>query len=108
MPDTEELVKPLFVDNGEMPCFDSECLDDNGERSIATVERDGEHMYYECDTCGSCFNYTKLAVDHEHTDTCAVGIPEDLRRRMSAGMEGAMAADARSQPIPIALGRKPE
>lgn len=94
MPDVQE----LRIEDGVVPCRDEEC---HGQ---AEVERDGEHAYYECRDCGFTFGYIRLA---ENQDTCAIGVPEDLRRRMSQGMEQAMEAEQRSQPIPLQLGRKP-
>lgn len=78
------------------PCRDSECL------GVAEPEIDGEHRYFECPECGFCFGYERIQVST--TDNCAIGVPEDVRRRASAPMEEAM---QRTQPVPIQLGRKP-
>lgn len=91
---------------GTAPCIDEECLTDDGNHSVAEIERDGQHAYFECPECGSTFGYQRLDSDVD-SETCAIGVPEELRRRMSSGMEFAMDAERRTEPVPIQLGRKP-
>lgn len=90
-----EVVETLA--DGERPCFDPECV------GIAEPEIDGEHRYFECQECGSTFGYERMDIQ-ARDDACAIGVPESLRRAMSAPMERAMAATA---PVKIELGKKP-
>lgn len=76
-----------------VPCFDPECLDEHGNRSTAEPEQDGEHRYHACTTCGYTFGYHRVpatTITAKSGDTCAVGIPEDLRRSASAAMQHAL------------------
>lgn len=85
-------------------CFDPECLDEAGNRSLAEPEQDGEHAYHHCPQCGNDFGFRRVrpqsvAVNSE--GACAVGVPEHVRLRASAAMEGAIAA---SQPPLLQIG----
>jgi hypothetical protein len=88
-------------------CFDPECLDDTGTRSVAEPEQDGDHRYLVCTVCGGEFGYTRITpadLDPDIDGTCAVGVPADLRRRASAAMENTLAA---AQPLPLLqIGRR--
>lgn len=89
-------------------CADPECVDGAGNPSVAEPEQDGEHRYHECTVCGYAFGYQRVrpetvAVNPE--GVCAVGIPEDLRRRASAAME---TAQARTQLPLLTIGRRPD
>lgn len=72
-----------MADLEELPCRDAECS------GSAELERDGDHIYYECGECGFTFGFERIAVDAEDP-TCAIGVPEDVRREFSAGMEQAL------------------
>lgn len=88
-------------------CRDPECADAAGNPSAAEPEQDGEHRYYACTTCGFAFGFERAqAVAVNSAGTCAVGIPEDLRRRASAAMEGALAATP--PPLLLQIGRRPD
>lgn len=65
-----------------LPCVDPDCVDRDGNRSIAEPEMDGDVRYHECLECGHAFNYRRVRAA-QPADTCAVGIPEAVRRRAS-------------------------
>lgn len=75
-------------------CFDPECIDEAGSRSVAEPEQDGDLSFYCCTTCGGEFGYRHTRPTPTGAATCAAGIPEDLRRRASAPMEGTLARQA--------------
>lgn len=88
-------------------CFDPECVDEAGTRSLAEPEQDGEHAYHHCPECGNDFGFRRVrpqSVAVDSAGTCAVGVPEHVRLRASAAMEGAIAA---SQPPLLQIGRRP-
>lgn len=58
-------------------CFDPECVDQDGSRSIAEPEQDGDLLYKSCRECGAEFGWAKVAATQ--TD-CQLGIPEATRR----------------------------
>ena len=74
-------VQEQVIEEGLVPCRDPEC------DGIAEVEVDGDHRYYECMECGFAFGYQRISVSTD--ETCAIGVPEDLRRSASAPMEQA-------------------
>jgi len=81
---------------GEAPC--PSCDD------VAVVEQDGAYRWFVC-TCGYEFGWeqmetTTVALDRE--GSCAIGVPAELRRRASAGMESALRSD-REGPIDLGL-----
>lgn len=82
-------------------CADPEC------GATAEPEQDGEHRYYECPACGFAFGYQRLrpqAVGVNPDGACAVGIPEDVRRRASQPFE---TAQARTRLPLLTIGRPP-
>jgi len=83
----------------DQPCRDEEC------GGTAEVEVDGDHKFYVCNDCGFEFGYEKVQTPNIGTagDSCAVGVPETIRRAASGGMEGAMAAEASKAPVPLTL-----
>lgn len=89
-------------------CFDPECVDEDGNRSVAEPEQDGEHQYHHCTVCGYDFGFRKAvptAVAVNSDGVCAVGVPEDLRRAASAAMQTAIAQD--TGPL-LQIGRRPD
>lgn len=81
-----------------VPCTDPGC---GGQ---AEPEQDGDHIYYECLTCGYTFGFTRtenLLV--QPGGACAVGVPEDVRRAASQPMTKALAA---SGPPLLSIGRR--
>jgi hypothetical protein len=74
-------VQQQVIEEGLAPCRDPECA------GVAEVEVDGDHRYFECMECGFCFGYERISVSTD--ETCAIGVPEDLRRSASAPMEQA-------------------
>lgn len=90
-----------------VPCFDPECVDEQGNRSLAEPEQDGDYRYQVCPACGGEFGYRKIAITAVSTgDACAVGVPEALRRRASAAMENSLAANR--TPVILQIGRRPD
>ena len=84
------------------------CQDEHGLHGVAEPEQDGEHRYHECTNCGYAFGWARvdvLSVQVKSEGSCAVGVPEDLRRRASAAMNAALAADA--EPL-FTIGRRPD
>lgn len=62
-------------------CPDPDCVDEHGNPSTAEPETDGDTGYHACVTCGYLFGW-------QHTqpypdNSCAVGIPEHVRRAAS-------------------------
>lgn len=77
-------------------CPDGDC------GAIAEPEQDGDHRYFECTHCGYGFGYARLdTLSVSSTSTCAVGIPEDIRRAASAVTERALG----TQPL-LTIGRR--
>lgn len=69
------------------PCPDPEC-EGRGE-----TERDGDHIYFECDECGYTFGYQRQ--DQSPTsDSCAIGVPAEVRARTM------------TQSVPVQITRK--
>jgi hypothetical protein len=90
-----------IIEADAQPCFDPECS------GLAEPEIDGTHRYLECQECGSTFGYVKIQ-NPVVVDSCAMGVPEDIRRAASAPMEGAMLDQVRKNaPVFVELGRKP-
>jgi hypothetical protein len=81
------------------PCRDTECS------GVAEPEVDGEHRYWECQECGFAFAYERI--ENPMGGECAIGVPEEVRRRASAPMEQAMREEQRGKPVVVQLGRKP-
>ena len=75
-------------------CFDPECVDRDGSRSIAEPEQDGDLLYLSCQVCGSEFGWAKVPATQ--TD-CQLGIPEETRRAGSALVQ---------QGTPVSITRK--
>jgi len=92
------------------PCADPECLDSNGRRSLAEPEADGNHRYFACPECGFTFGWQRaqpVAVNSE--GSCAVGVPEALRRNASAAMHAAISGAAERPKLPLLqIGRRPD
>ena len=103
---TEAQVAPL-------PCFDPECAAVGG---VGEPEQDGEHRYFACTVCGNEFGWERvisetLALDPD--GACSIGVPEDVRRVVSAPMEAAMRKaeqdeQRRTNQVPITIGRRPQ
>lgn len=70
-----------------IPCYEPTCP------GVAEPEQDGSYRYHACVECGYCFNYE--AIPTPGTDTCAIGVPEAVRR----------AADIRP-PLLLQIGRR--
>ena len=90
------------------PCRNPDCTDEHGHHGIAEPEQDGDVRYHECTTCGYAFGYERietLSVQVKSEGSCAVGVPEDLRRRASAAMERAVTAEG--GPL-LTIGRRPD
>lgn len=86
-------------------CRFPDCADEAGNPSIAEPEQDGDLHYHHCPNCGNDFGWRHQpaqTVAANPAGACAVGIPEDLRRRASAGMENAL----RQQPPLLQLRRR--
>lgn len=77
-------------------CRDPDC------RGLAEPEIDGDLRYHECVDCGYGFNYQRIPSEATSAGTCAMGVPEDLRRRASAAMENTQAA---TSPPLLQIGR---
>jgi tRNA(Ile2) C34 agmatinyltransferase TiaS len=81
-------------------CADPQC----GGR--AEPEQDGDHLYFECTDCGYAFGFSRMETAlQQSTGTCAVGIPEDVRRAASQPMTDALTA---SGPPLLSIGRRPD
>lgn len=59
---------------GEQPCPDVDC------GGVAEPEVDAGYSYYECGECGFQFGYARM---DQPDETCALGIPEAIRRAAS-------------------------
>lgn len=72
--------------------------------AVAEPEQDGDTAYLHCPDCGNDFGFQRevVSVTANPGGTCAVGVPEQLRRRASAGMENAL----RRQPPLLQIGRR--
>jgi rubredoxin len=88
MTDIDQLENIEGVVSQEVPCRDPECA------GLAEPDQDGEHIMYECQSCGYIFGYERLpsptGVDSSG-GTCAIGVPEELRRAASQFAENALA-----------------
>jgi hypothetical protein len=83
-----------------VPCTDPQC------RGRAEPEQDGDHLYFECLTCGYAFGFTRSETVAVNPDgACAVGVPEDVRRAASQPMTNALRA---SGPPLLSIGRRPD
>lgn len=82
------------------PCADPGC------RGRAEPEQGGDYTFFECETCGYAFGFTRTGNALANSNgACAVGVPEDIRRAASQPMTNALAA---SQPLPLlSIGRRP-
>lgn len=87
-------------------CADPHCQDSAGQRSIAEPEQDGDHKFLVCSTCGYHFGYRRITSEVQSTSSCVVGIPETLRRVVSAPAEQALTHS--SDPPLIQIGRRPD
>ncbi len=58
-----------------VPCYDRDCP------GVAEPEQDGDHHYYTCIDCGFAFGWQLIRPTT--ADTCAAGIPEQVRRTAS-------------------------
>lgn len=90
----------------ERPCTDPSC------DGTAEPEQDGDHRYWSCPECGMDFGYEKVetsVIAEDSSGNCSVGVPEEIRRQASSGMEQAMAQEAAKQPIDLGLqiGKRP-
>ncbi len=95
-----------------VPCADPECLDAHGNRGAAEPETDGEHRYHECTTCGYAFGWRRTTPalsggGVKSEGTCAVGVPEGLRRAMSA-ITPTVAGSAAGPPLMQITRRPPD
>lgn len=90
-------------------CHNPDCVDEHGNRSVAEPEQDGDHSYHTCTVCGDDFGWHRTDLTAVSPDgSCVAGIPEHVRRAASAGMENALAADARQQLPLLRIGRRPD
>ena len=80
---------------------------DRGCSGTAEPEQDGDVTFHECQRCGYTFNFRRTPAEAaQDGDTCAVGVPESIRRDASAPMRAALAAD---QPAPLlSIGMRPD
>lgn len=62
---------------GDRPC--PVCLDVAME-----PELDYPYRYFECPECASCFDYVYVGQTDLDDPSCAIGVPETLRSRVSA------------------------
>lgn len=62
------------------------------QQTLVEPELDGDLQYYECEECGHTWGWKKI----EATDpgSCSLGVPEDVRRRASVGMESTLSRGA--------------
>lgn len=94
------------------PCANPECptLDPESTvfNSLVEPEVDGDHRYYECEECGYAFGYERVGEGIRVEGACAAGVPESVRRAASAPMEGALADEKKSQPVPVTIRRRGE
>lgn len=74
-------------------CRDPEC------GGVADEEQDGLLRFLACPRCGYEFDHRYLSGGASE-QTCAVGIPEDLRRRASPR--------AGAGPVLVQIGRRPD
>lgn len=92
-------------------CPDEECIDsDTGLRSIAEPDGDGDLHYYACDNCGYEFGYERITPDTLAVDedgSCSIGVPAEVRKAASAGMEASLAAQQRKELPVLQIGRRP-
>ncbi len=73
---TEPLTGPGSV------CPDPDCVDEQGNPSPAEPETDGDTGYHACTRCGYLFGWHTTRAPYPG-DSCAVGIPEAVRRAAS-------------------------
>jgi hypothetical protein len=85
------------VELEDIECRDPEC------DGTAELEMDGLTRYYSCATCGFEFGYERV---RQEVDTCAVGVPEGLRRAASGPMEQALAEQQQKRMLPLTVVRK--
>lgn len=94
--------------DGPVPCFDPECVDPTGARSVAEPDGDNELRYYTCETCGSEFGFQRVPenaiVPDGEGGSCSIGVPEAVRRRASVPMERALASGPKPIPLQISFG----
>lgn len=64
-------------------------------RHPAEPEQDGDLTYHDCGTCGYIFGFTRITptLSAENSNTCAVGVPEAIRRAASAPAEATLAGN---------------
>jgi hypothetical protein len=67
------------------------CPDEYDTVTIVEPDVEDQTEFFSCPECGYEWGWSKIETPQ---DTCAMGVPEDVRRRASAGMESAMSGGA--------------
>lgn len=67
-------------------CIDIDCPGSE-DPTLIEPEIDGTHRYFECSECGSCYGYERVAPPS--AESCAVGVPEAVRRAYSENHDSA-------------------
>lgn len=83
----------IDVREGQTTCADPDC----GGR--AEAEQDGDHSYYSCIDCGFEFGYERIQSELREVDSCAIGVPESVRKAASGPMEQAIAQEQKKGPV---------
>lgn len=80
-------------------CANPEC-----ENPMVEPDTDGEVSYFECEMCGFAFGYQKLP-GMRIEGSCALGVPEQVRKAASAPYEKAVrSAQGEQSTKPVYLG----
>lgn len=95
------VTSPALWVESTVPCKDPECAEQGG---VGEPDGDTEVHYFVCNVCGFEFGYEQIK---QSPDTCQLGVPESVRKVASSGMEAAIAAEQKAQPVPISIGRRP-
>lgn len=91
--------------DGEVPCFDPECTDREGARSVAEPDGDTDIRFYVCGVCHSEFGHQRVPQQVITADGsggyCQIGVPEALRAR------GSFAPPPKPEPVLLRIGFGP-
>lgn len=86
----------------ELPCANPDC-----DEEAVEPETDGDVRYWECGECGYAWGYERLSEATKIEGTCALGVPESLRKAASAPAEGALRKSGVVD-LGMTIGRRPE
>lgn len=85
----------------EATCPDPEC------RGVAEPDQDGDHIFYECQSCGYQFGWEKApapAITGDSEGSCSIGVPESVRRAAAKFSDNAL--DQLDKSTPVSITRK--